>query len=115
MADNRKWAADVVSGEMERLERNKDEIRCSSIVQTSRQTRLLVGFLQRGRIRVPFFFLSSFLSFKYNNRYLFLSLLKIYFVLIYSHDTWIYIDEIVLKIFVDEFMYIFVELVFFFF
>lgn len=113
MADNRKWAADVVSGEMERLERNKDEIRCSSIVQTSRQTRLLVGFLQRGRIRVPFF-LPFFLSFKYNNRYLFLSLLKIYFVLIYSHDTWIYIDEIVLKIFVDEFMYIFVELVFFF-
>lgn len=50
-----------------------------------------------------FFFLPFFLSFKYNNRYLFLSLLKIYFVLIYSHDTWIYIDEIVLKIFVDEF------------
>lgn len=74
MADNRKWAADVVSGEMERLERNKDEIRCSSIVQTSRQTRLLVGFLQRGRIRVPFFFLSFFLSSIIIGIYFFLSL-----------------------------------------
>ncbi|OAD53389.1 hypothetical protein WN48_10267 [Eufriesea mexicana] len=50
---DRKWpAADVEPGKEERLNRKKDENPGFPIGQTSRQTRQLVGFVQRGRIRV---------------------------------------------------------------